>query len=285
MTRSRLFFSACLSAALLAGCAMGDYNPEPVDETPSNYEFEQRQYPGIPLSRLFGILGGDAEDTATQDTPRPSIAVIAARPNALNATATLTDALRDAEPDFYLADAREVLDRLSTMDCTAAELVDNTACGEALAAYPGVRLVGLVESETASGTTRIVWVDTLLGGSPGTTTLPAGASTAPPRELLDEIEAHLSLAPWTTRAFDGEGESWLIAAGERSGLRAGDTLHIHADGQTLRAPTGRPIAWEPGEIIGKASVERVLGPNVARITVTEGMPPSPDNPITRALEE
>src|SRR5690606_7603284 len=146
-----------------------------------------------------------------------------------------------AEHGFILTSAGTVRDNLAAAGC---RIEQPQPCLEALATYPGVRILALVElAPNASGGElrgQVSLLDALLDAryAPLTVQLPASQarpSTAALQTLAGSIVAAAAdrarLAPWTARAFSRDGDRWHINAGKRSGLKVGDELQVRAGGK------------------------------------------------------
>ncbi len=59
-------------------------------------------------------------------------------------------------------------------------------------------------------------------------------------------------------------------SGKLSGIKPGEILKVVEYGEPIFAPTGVPVAWSPGETIGKLKVIRLIGEDVSECSRIEG---------------
>lgn len=289
--RLRIPFTAAL-LLLLAGCAL--LNPS--GERATTEDFEANLNSGATLSRILGLnRQADAQPGAGEAaaSPRHKLAVVATQP-ALESSLQNPLAAQAAEHAFTLVGADTVRDTLAAAGCR----IDRPQpCLEALATYPGIRILVLVEpAPSGDGELRgqVTLLDALLDAryAPLTVQLPAGQarpSTAALQTLADSIVAAAAdrarLAPWTARAFSRDGDRWHINAGKRSGLKVGDELEVRGGGKVIRAPSGAPAAWTPGPVKGRLRIDRLAGDDIAIATLVDGQPPEPADPLLLAGEQ
>ena len=144
------------------------------------------------------------------------------------------------------------------------------ACAEALAAYPGARLVVTVDGDNATV------VDAASGARWDQASLTSGK---PAEELLDMLSQRSDIAPWAMKAFRADDGRLYLSAGRANGLEAGDELAIHEPGTLVRAPNGQPITWRKGERVGTVRVGELFGSDLASLVPVEGQRPSPEHDL------
>ncbi|MFW5824959.1 MAG: hypothetical protein ACOCVV_08325 [Marinobacter sp.] len=174
-----------------------------------------------------------------------------------------------AEYGFRLIPRAELRDALAnTADC---EDTTKPACAEALAAYPGARLVVTVEDgDTATVT------DAASGARWSATELTSGKKG---EELLDLVSQRADIAPWAMKAFQGDDGRLYLPAGRANGLEPGDELAIHEAGTLVRAPNGQPITWRKGERVGTVRIGELFGSDLASLNPAEGQRPTPEHDL------
>lgn len=164
---------------------------------------------------------------------------------------------------FRLINQRTVNEAMAQIeDCQDTR---SMACAEALAAYPGARLVVVLEDGQA----------TVLDPSSGAE---YGAAPVSDGEALIELAADRSeIGPWAMRSFTGDDQQLYLAVGEANGLQQGQTLAVHEEGRLVRSPGGQPIAWRPGEKVGEVRISELLGPSLSTLERVSGDTPSDDH--------
>lgn len=289
----RTLLVAFTFALLLVGCASTG------GERATTEDFEANLNSGATLSRILGLNRQQEERSGNGSgriagSPHSRLAVISTAPAV---EAPLQDALaaRAAEHGFILTSAGTVRDNLAAAGCRIGQ---PQPCLEALATYPGVRILALVElAPNASGGElrgQVTLLDTLFSAryAPLAVQLPASQgrpSTAALQTLAASIMTAAAdkarLAPWTARAFSRDGDRWHINAGQRSGLKIGDELQVRAGGTVIRAPSGAPAAWAPGPVKGRLRIDQLAGDDIAIATLIDGQPPQPADPLLLAEEQ
>ena len=144
------------------------------------------------------------------------------------------------------------------------------ACAEALAAYPGARLVVTVNGDNATV------VDAASGARWDQASLTSGK---PAEELLDMLSQRSDIAPWAMKAFRADDGRLYLSAGRANGLETGDELAIHEPGTLVRAPNGQPITWRKGERVGTVRIGELFGSDLASLVPVEGQRPSPEHDL------
>ncbi|SFM44451.1 hypothetical protein [Thermodesulforhabdus norvegica] len=182
---------------------------------------------------------------------------------------------------------RDIREVLSKTDCL--ERRDLACISRIVGIYPGVRMLNIVEvldlPETfpANSVARVSIVDTGLSYRYPILemTMPV-KSQAEVNEFLRLLAAKIvdiamekkNIMPWYCRAFSEEGDGrWFISAGALSGLHEGDILNVIRSGRLVKAPTGTPAGWIPGDPKGMVQVERLVGEDLAIVSLVSGLPP------------
>ncbi|KAB7622998.1 hypothetical protein [Alkalilimnicola sp. S0819] len=201
-------------------------------------------------------------------------------------------ALAGVAPDYPLSLVGQTELQRALRDARCGEA--SVDCARALALYPGLRVLSVVELAERDEdrlVLRIQEIDTALGID-----YPAHAVHLPvvdaqvPRLSLEALGDKLLLsalersriAPWFTRAFAAEGEDFYLAAGAESGLKPGDRLAVRDGGKIIRSPSGSVAAWMPGAHKGVLEVVSLAGNDLAIARLVSGQAPREDDPITLA---
>lgn len=170
---------------------------------------------------------------------------------------------------FRLIPQSEVRDAIAnTPECgdTTSE-----ACAEALAAYPGARLVVTVDN----GDTVTI-VDAASNARWSEAPLTSGKRG---EELLEMMAQRSDIAPWAMKAFKADDGRLYLSAGRANGLEAGDELAVHEPGTLVRAPNGQPITWRMGERVGTVRISELFGSDLASLAPVEGARLSPEHDL------
>lgn len=171
-------------------------------------------------------------------------------------------------------------------------------CLAALAVYPGIRalLVMQIADDTAGGAvvkvhTRLMDTDFGISYPARTTRVFVGGfegqgvpASAWAQHVMDRATRHIARFPWLTHAFTRKDGNVYISAGRGAGLTVGAELEVHTGGSLVRAPGGRVVAWQPGDVVGRLKVKKLLGPHIAVTKVLSGRAPQPHDKITLAGE-
>ncbi len=163
-----------------------------------------------------------------------------------------------------------------------------TECADALAIYPGLRL--LIEIRVgADGQAHWRSTDTVLGwqGREQEIRLPMADGEIPAIALesladraLRSALGRTDAAPWQARVFSND-DTLAINAGRAHGLSTGDILTVTTSGRVLRGPAGQPAGWLPGEPAGRVQVDSLAGDRVATIRLLDGERPTPAHILIR----
>jgi hypothetical protein len=208
--------------------------------------------------------------------PRLTVAAPSALQQALDAAAQ--------QHPVVLVPAAELEQQLAAYGCQPPSV---EPCAERLAAYPGVHFVAEVGAVKAAPLDRVVTTARLHDTANGTSRtlgniplqtqdgeLTPSAVHALADKIMMEVRAAARAAPWSTRAFNREGDEIYLAAGARSGLRQGMVLDVHEQGRPVRSPTGAIAGWIPGDKKGSVQVTRLFGEDYAVAKLVEGQPPA-----------
>jgi len=147
----------------------------------------------------------------------------------------------------------------------------SAACVEALAAYPGARLVVTVENGS-----EVTIADAASGARWNSKELTFGKLG---EELLELISQRADIAPWAMKAFRADDGLLYLSAGRANGLELGDELAIHEPGTLVRTPNGQPIIWSAGKRIGTVRIVGLFGSDLASLIPIEGQSPTPEHDL------
>lgn len=278
MHRRILALSAFLAGSLsLTACVSQQEAQEQIAraESPAGFDRRQNEW-SEPFWARFrenpaqAAQQSDPQRAATESaappagTLRTSIAV-----TGLSATRFRELGSAAADQDFYLIPRAELAETLAnTPACTDTTSID---CARALALYPGARFVVTVE-----GNSDITITDAASGAQWPTTDIEGSDLNA---ELLELVRDRTEIAPWAMRAFRGDDGRYYLSAGRANGLQTGMELTVHEAGTLVRSPNGQPIAWRPGEAVGKVRIGDLFGSNLSSLLVLEGPQPGPDHQL------
>ncbi|MFL1407318.1 hypothetical protein ACJO2E_18395 [Marinobacter sp. M1N3S26] len=174
-----------------------------------------------------------------------------------------------ADYGFRLVPRSELRDAVA--NTPACQDTTTEACAEALAAYPGARLVITVNNDDS-----VTVVDAASGARWTEAALTSGKRGD---ELLDMASQRSDIAPWAMKAFQADDGRLYLSAGRANGLEAGDELAVHEPGTLVRAPNGQPITWRVGERVGTVRVAELFGSDLASLTPVEGQRLSPQHDL------
>ncbi len=169
-----------------------------------------------------------------------------------------------------------------------------SACPAQLAIYPGIRMLLVIQPQSASGDTvqlrtRMVGTDFDADHAPQTAQLnlsqtdsESGQSdlAAWSRHTLERAAKRLGNAPWFAHSFSSHGGDYYINSGRLAGLDTGAVLLVHKQGSAVHAPNGDVVAWNPGSVAGKLKVEQFLGQHIAVAKSVSGQKPRPEDKLT-----
>ena len=83
------------------------------------------------------------------------------------------------------------------------------------------------------------------------------------------------VSPWFCRVFSSENDTFFINAGQKTGLKKGDTLKISRDAKVVKSSDGIPAGWIPGRIEGILKVDQFFGSDYAACLLMQGKAPQP----------
>lgn len=276
MNKKYYALSAIFLASLLGGgCVSSEQAQKQIEAVDSEAGFNRPENEW--KTPFWERGGGQPAAEATQPQASSSVAATPAtgqlRTNVaiVGATGAFYRELDNAAADygFRLIPQSELQDAIAnTPECadTTAE-----ACAEALAAYPGARLVVSVE-----GRDQVTILDAASGARWSETTLTSGK---PGEELLELLTQRSDIAPWAMKAFRADDGRLYLSAGRANGLEAGDELAIHEPGTLVRAPNGQPITWRKGEQVGTVRIGELFGSDLASLVPVDGQRPTPEHDL------
>jgi len=174
-----------------------------------------------------------------------------------------------AEYGFRLIPRLELRDAIA--NTPACDDTTSEACAEALAAYPGARMVVTVEGDNS-----VTITDAASNARWGATELTSGKQG---EELLELVSQRADIAPWAMKAFRADDGRLYLSAGRANGLEAGVELAIHEPGTLVRAPNGQPITWRAGERVGTIRIGELFGSDLAALVPVAGQRPTPEHDL------
>ena len=174
-----------------------------------------------------------------------------------------------ADYGYRLIPRPELQDALSKTP--ACEDTTSEACAEALAAYPGARMVVTIERSSS-----VTVTDAASNARWGATELTSGKQG---EELLELVSQRADIAPWAMKAFRADDGRLYLSAGRANGLETGDELAIHEPGTLVRAPNGQPITWRVGERVGTVRIGELFGSDLAALVPLAGQRPTPEHDL------
>ena len=152
------------------------------------------------------------------------------------------------------------------------------ACLASLAAYPGVRmLVEVTPAQDGNGLSAELH-DTSLNAHYRIDRF--ANSEAGAAALMDEINRRVAMAPWSSRAFQGEDGGLYISASRVNGLNQGQQLDVREPGKAVRAPSGQVVAFRPGQSVGRVEIVEFVGDYLAVVKTVSGQTPDDRHWIT-----
>lgn len=275
--RKRILLTFAAGTLALSGCVTQQEAEEQIRaaESPAGFDRRQNEW----SEPFWSRFRENPAQTAQQTDPQRAAAESAAPPAGVLRTSiavTGLSATRYRELDAAAADYNFYL--IPRADLSEA-IANTAACGDtasadcalALALYPGARFVVTVE-----GNSDVTITDAASGAQWPTTELESNDLTG---ELLELIRDRNEIAPWAMRAFRADDGRFYLSAGRANGLETGMELTVHEAGTLVRSPNGQPIAWRPGEAVGKVRIGDLFGSNLSSLLVLEGPQPGPDHQL------
>lgn len=263
-----------LASALGGGCVSSEEAQKQIEAADSKAGFDM---PENEWKTPFWERGGSQPAQEVQPQASSSVAATPAtgqlRTNVavVGASGSFYRELDNAAADygFRLIPRPELQDAIAN----TPECADTTqeACAEALAAYPGARLVVSVE-----GSDQVTIVDAASNARWSQTTLTSGK---PGEELLELLSQRADIAPWAMKAFRADDGRLYLSAGRANGLEADDELAIHEPGTLVRAPNGQPITWRAGERVGTVRIGELFGSDLSALVPVAGQRPTPEHDL------
>lgn len=264
----RPILSSILAAVLISGCAsnpeeqkewvdseagLGEL-PEPEWQTPIWERWENAEQ----AREEAALVGSTVPEQPGSGQRLANLALIGELPAAETMLETL--AIRHG---FRLINQRTLEEALSQVE--ACQNIRSMACAKALGAFPGARLVVVIENGNA------VVLDPSSGAEYGAT--PVNDAEA----LMDLAADRSELGPWAMRSFRGDDQQLYLAVGQANGMEQGQTLAVHEEGRLVRSPTGQPVGWRPGNKIGEVRISGLLGPALSTLETVSGEAPGDKN--------
>ncbi len=108
--------------------------------------------------------------------------------------------------------------------------------------YPSIRLRSHIKNKKEYN----MFLDKVIGG------------------VMELLKTKTSIMGWYARIFSSKGDKYYLNAGMLSGLKTGQILRVVEYQTPILAPTGVPVAWSPGPVLGKLRVTRLLGEDIAQ---------------------
>ncbi len=184
-------------------------------------------------------------------------------------------------------DDRDIREVLSKTDCLKRH--DLACITRIIGIYPGARMLNLVEQlkvpDTFPGVAfaRVSIIDTGIAYRYPILEIKMPVKNEDDcNKFMDLLASKVveismekkNIMPWYCHAFsEEEDERWFISAGALSGLQEGDLLNVIRGGRLVKAPTGLPAGWVPGDPKGVVRVERLVADDLAIISLESGIPP------------
>jgi len=246
------------------------------------------------LSQSKGSQGGSGAAAAQPAAPSGRTIELGLAVSDAGAGGQLDNSVQSAVADtarssgLAFATAADVSERLNEAGCRHPS---DPGCLAELATYPGVRMlvdVSQMQMQQDAAVVTYRLMDTVLGKAypPRTVRMPVANGQVPQQSLSSMADSivftAMSLAdkaPWQARAFNQRNGQWYISAGQRSGLKTGDLLRIHAPGHTIATPGGNVAGWVPGKPKGTLKIVGFAGKDIAIAELTDGQAPKPTDPL------
>ncbi len=212
----------------------------------------------------------------------------------------LVNALKEhaAQHDMTIVGPDALADALAQLPSCSGNAI--MKCRQALAVYPGLRALLVIGSQPVKGKSDVLQVKTQLMDNdfsldyrplmasvltdPNSAASSQGVSAtglaAWSNRVLDLTASRLGMAPWFTHAFLQKGNDVYLSSGRLSGLAPGTELAVHDNGSEVKAPDGEIVGWNPGPIVGKLKIKRLLGEHMAIAKYVSGRLPQPNDRLT-----
>ena len=273
--KCRVFPAVCLTSLLIGGCVSSDQAQKQLEtaDSEAGLNMEESEW-----STPFWERGGAApvrersrEVSSSSVAAAPASGQLRTNLAIIGASDPLFREMDNNAADYGFrliprSELRDAVANTPACDDTTAE-----ACAEALAAYPGARLVVTVNNGDS-----VTIVDAASGARWAEAALTSGKRGD---ELLEMASQRSDIAPWAMKAFQADDGRLYLSAGRANGLEAGDELAVHEPGTLVRAPNGQPITWRVGERVGTVRVAELFGSDLASLTPVEGQRLSPQHDL------
>ena len=271
-----------LAVGTLAGCATQDMTTEDTTALVDSQAALNTDKPNweTPFWERWANAGprqAERPDTADGEAPLANIGLVLS-PSISDGEALISTLYSDAaEQGLRPLPGGLVAETLNSAEpCqqdTAAQ-----ACLASLAAYPGVRmLVEVTPAQDGNGLSAELH-DTSLNAHYRIDRF--ANSEAGAAALMDEINRRVAMAPWSSRAFQGEDGGLYISASRVNGLNQGQQLDVREPGKAVRAPSGQMVAFRPGQSVGRVEIVEFVGDYLAVVKTVSGQTPDDRHWIT-----
>ena len=274
-------FAALTSVLLLSACASHQQSQDQAEVASEALGHEEPEW-STPFWERWAEGGNENQSNAEKrnqgvdNSSKPDRIIeypssLATNLAIIGASNSLYRELANMAPDYgyRLIPRPDLQDALA--NTPACEDTTSEACAEALAAYPGARLVVTIE---AGNTVTIS--DAASNARWSATELTSGEQG---EELLELLSQRADIAPWAMKAFRADDGRLYLSAGRANGLEAGDELAIHEPGTLVRAPNGQPITWREGERVGTVHIGELFGSDLAALVPVAGQRPTPEHDL------
>ncbi|HEX5676630.1 MAG TPA: hypothetical protein VFX91_01545 [Alcanivorax sp.] len=276
-------FVGPLAVGTLAGCATQDMTTEDTTalvDSQAAFDTDRPNWETPFWERWANAGTSNAErpDTAGGEAPLANIGLV------------LDPAIKDGQAliETLYSDAQGqglrplpgglVAETLSSADACQEQTPISDACLASLATYPGVRmLVEVAPAAEGSGLSAKLH-DTSLNAHYRIDRF--ANSEAGAAALMEEINRRVAMAPWSTRAFQGEDGGLYISASRVNGLNQGQQLDVREPGTAVRAPSGQVVAFRPGQSVGQVEIVEFVGDYLAVVKTVSGQTPDSRHWIT-----
>lgn len=262
-----------LSFTLLTACATSQQSKQQIKIADDALGYEEPEW-GKPFWERGAsqekeeparqVNSSSVKATPRSDELRTNLAIVGASGSFYRALDNLA-----ADYGFRLIPRSELAGALTSTPACADTVSE--ACAEALATYPGARMVVTIEDDSS-----VTITDAASNARWGTTELTSGKQS---EELLELVSQRADIAPWVMKAFRADDGRLYLSAGRANGLETGDELAIHEPGTLVRAPNGQPITWRAGERVGTLRIDELLGSDLSSLIPIEGQRPTPQHDL------
>jgi len=266
-----------LAIGTLTGCATSDMTTEDTTalvDSQSAFNTDRPNWETPFWERwTTGASTAERPDTADGDAPLTNIGLVLT-PSVKNGRELIETLYSDAQKEgLRPLPGGLVAETLKSAPACQDQTPLTDTCLASLAAYPGVRmLVEVTPTKEGNGLTAELH-DTSLNAHYRIDRF--ANSEAGAQALMDEINRRVAMAPWSTRAFQGEDDGLYISASRANGLNQGQELEVREPGTAVRAPSGQMIAFRPGQSVGRVEIVEFVGDYLAVVRTVSGQTPDP----------